>query len=246
MQNAICLRAAFIEQTEVKDEDERGGCTQIAWEWDLPSSCRSAGPSSRPSCSPIHGKVASINNVQGTAWADKHGPWCFNMKFRPWSQTSVSDIVVEIPGDVDSCVRCKFNTLVPVISSLKLLALGKMRFGFFCMGGMFLQFQGRGVVILVLLDCTSLPNIKNKLSAMSSSVCHSEHYTSSYFLNQSPRCPQVVLNQALFKAQAKQVTAQRCSALAARTQVSKKMLPNTSNSNNEPGFPRSPILLLFS
>lgn len=157
-------------------------------------------------------------------------------------------MVVEIPGDADSCVRYKFNTPVPVISSLQLLALGKMRFSFFCMGGTVLRFQGRGAVILVLLDCTSIPSSKKKLSAMSPSLCHSEHYTSDYFLNQSPRCPQVVLSQVVLsgiKAQAKQVTAQKCSALAARTQVSKKMLPNTSNRNKQ-GFPRSPILLLFS
>lgn len=30
MQNVICLRAAFIEQTEVRDEDERDCCTQTA------------------------------------------------------------------------------------------------------------------------------------------------------------------------------------------------------------------------
>lgn len=30
MQNVICLRAAFIEQTEVRGKDERDCCTEIA------------------------------------------------------------------------------------------------------------------------------------------------------------------------------------------------------------------------
>jgi len=83
-------------------------------------------------------------------------------------------MVVQIPGDMNSCVTCKFSTVVPVISCLQLLALGNMRSSFFCMGGMFLEFQGKRVVILVLLDCTSVPSSEKKFTAMSPSVCHSE------------------------------------------------------------------------
>lgn len=73
---------------------------------------------------------------------------------RLWSQTLMFEVVVQIPGDTDSCVTCKFSTVVPVISCLQLLARGKMRSGFFCMGGNLLPFQGKRAVILVLLDCT--------------------------------------------------------------------------------------------
>lgn len=58
MQNVICLRAAFIEQTEVKGKEESNCCTQAAWEWDLKSSCCSASPASLPGWSPVPGKVA--------------------------------------------------------------------------------------------------------------------------------------------------------------------------------------------
>lgn len=84
-------------------------------------------------------------------------------------------MVVQIPGDMASCGTCKFSTVVPVISCLQLLVLGKMRSGFFCMGGMLLQFQGKRVVILVLLDRTSIPSSKKKLTAMSPEMWHSKH-----------------------------------------------------------------------
>lgn len=88
-----------------------------------------------------------------------------NIKFMPYSQTSLSDILVQIPGDMHSSLPCKFNTVMPVISHFQLLALGNM--SFFCMGGMILQCQGMREVILVLLDCTLTSSNKQKLTAMS-------------------------------------------------------------------------------
>lgn len=100
-------------------------------------------------------------------------PQCFAIKFRYWLKTWF-DTVVRIPRNIDSCVTCQFNTAVPVISSLYILALGKMRTGFCCMGGMLLAFQEKTVVISVLLDCASIPRSKKRVDTSVPYVWHSE------------------------------------------------------------------------
>lgn len=127
---------------------------------------------------------------------------CFPIKFRYWLKTLLFDTVVQIPGNVDSCVICQFNTVVPVISSLHILALGKMRSGFY-MGGMLLQFQEKRVVILVLLDCTSIPRSKKGVDSSIPSCVEQWVNTSNYFLNQSPRVSQICIKPGLSQGTSK-------------------------------------------
>lgn len=56
----------------------------------------------------------------------------------------------------------------------------------------------------------------------------------------------LVLNQVWVKAPAKQVTAQRCSAVTINAQVRKKVLPNDRKGKGNKIFPQSHSLLLFS
>lgn len=105
---------------------------------------------------------------------EQRSPQCFPVKFRYWLKTLLFGTVVRIPGNMDSCVTCQFNKGVPVISSLHILALGKMRNVFCCMGEMLLPFQEKRVVILVLLDCTSIPRSKKGVDSSVPHVWHSE------------------------------------------------------------------------
>lgn len=158
MQNIICLRAAFTEQTEVKGKEEASAVQRL--HEDEICNPAPAGPV-LPAC------LAGALSLSRWPWStvcqvqtEQCSPQCFAIKFRYWLKTLLFDTVVQIPRNMDSCVTCQFNTAVPVISSLHILALGKMRSGFCCMGGMLFAFQEKRVVILVLLDCTSIPRSK--------------------------------------------------------------------------------------